>query len=153
MSSARELMQKIKDRKAISLLGVLATLSIGILIGTLISRGVGASQNEAKGTDAKQIILPSPQDLSTTFGKISKVVAPAVVNINTESTVRTISQRQRSPQGPLSPQGPQRPQGPQGQQDPFGDFFDRFFQMDPYGQEDPDIKQRSLGSGVMIDPN
>ncbi|OFW00081.1 MAG: peptidase S1, partial [Acidobacteria bacterium RIFCSPLOWO2_12_FULL_54_10] len=132
----------------------LATLSIGILIGTLISRGVGASQNEAKGTDAKQIVLPSPQDLSTTFSKISKVVAPAVVNINTESTVRTISQRQRTPQGPLNPQGPQR-QGPQGQQDPFGDFFDRFFQMDPYGQgqEDPDIKQRSLGSGVMIDPN
>src|SRR3990167_849823 len=137
-----DFLQTMQRRKVISTLAVLLTLAIGILIGTLISRGVRAAQRQAKAPDAQALDLPSPVQLSTVFSRISKDVAPAVVNINTESTMR--------PQA----QTPQR-RGPQQQQpDPFGNFFDRFFDFGPLGgQQQPELKQKSLGSGVIVDKN
>jgi serine protease Do len=87
--------------------------------------------------------LPSPVELSTVFSKITKDVAPAVVNINTETNGRpATSRRGQGGQG-------------QGQQDPQ-DLFERFFNFGPFGGgggiEPPDMKQRSLGSGVIVDP-
>ena len=139
MNTERQIWRTLKERRALSTLAVLFTLAIGILIGTLISRGVRAAQ-QAKSTDAQQIELPAPVQLSTIFTKISKEVAPAVVNINTESTMRPTSGRPRGGGG----------QGPQST-DPF-DLFDRFFNQGPFGGEPPDLKQRSLGSGMMVDP-
>ncbi|MBI4460666.1 MAG: Do family serine endopeptidase [Acidobacteria bacterium] len=140
MKNLRSLYQGFRTRKAVSLAAILATLTIGILFGTLISRGVRASQAKASGAQA--IELPSPMTLSTTFGKIAKEIAPAVVNINTESSIRPVSRFRQMPPG-----------GGQGQQDPFSEFFERFFQFGPQGQEAPDLKQRSLGSGVIVDKN
>jgi serine protease Do len=128
-----------KGRRLLSTVAIGLTLAVGIVIGTLVSRGVGASQ-KFSGGDAATINLPSPVDLSTQFSKITKEVAPAVVNINTESSVRTTSRR-----------GGNSPFGGQGGQDPQ-DLFDRFFNFGPGGAEPPDMKQRSLGSGVIIDP-
>jgi serine protease Do len=67
-----------------------------------------------------------------------------VVNINTESTVRATAGM---------------PGGPGGGENPFGDLFERFFD-NPGAPDAPrtlpfpdeDLKQRSLGSGVIIDP-
>ena len=56
-----------KGRRALSVLAVTLTLGVGIVIGTLISRGVGAQQKG--GTDAAQLKLPSPVELSTQFSK------------------------------------------------------------------------------------
>jgi len=133
------------------------TLALGILIGTLISRGVGAAQKQSRASDAQELELPSPAQLSSGFSKIAKEVAPAVVNINTESTVKPAAQfRRRTPQG-----GPQQ-QGPGGGgsgQDPFEDFFQKFFDFGPQGQggqggaPQQDLKQKSLGSGVVVDKN
>ena len=138
MNTERQVWRTLKERRALSSLAILCTLSIGILIGTLVSRGVRAAQ-ESKGTDAQQIEIPAPVQLSTIFSKISEEVAPSVVNINTESTRRPTSGRQRGGE-----------QGPQST-DPF-DLFDRFFNQGPFRIEPPDLKQRSLGSGVIIDP-
>ena len=135
MSKRKFFVQFLKDRKAVSTLAILFTLSIGILIGTLISRGVGAAQQQSKASEARQIELPSPSQLSTIFSEISDKVAPSVVNINTESTVRARSRR---------------PQGSPGEPDPF-DFFEKFFDFGPFGQQQPEFKQRSLGSGVVVD--
>src|SRR3989304_6245114 len=140
MNTERHVWQALKERRALSTLAILFTLSIGILIGTLISRGVRAAQ-QSKGTDAAQIEIPAPQQLSTVFSRISKETAPAVVNINTESTLRPTSGR---PRGGGGGQGPQST-------DPF-DLFDRFFNQSPFSNEPPDLKQRSLGSGVVVDP-
>ena len=137
----RQLLRTIQQRKAVSTAAILLTLAIGILIGTLISRGVRAAQNQAKAPDAQTLELPSPVQLSTVFSKISKEVSPAVVNINTESTVQARTPRRRG--------GPD----PDPEADPFGNFFDRFFDFGPFGQQQPELKQRSLGSGVMVDPN
>ncbi|MBI3933054.1 MAG: trypsin-like peptidase domain-containing protein, partial [Acidobacteria bacterium] len=139
MNTERQVWRTLKERRALSSLAILFTLSIGILIGTLISRGVRAAQ-QTKGTDAQQIEIPAPVQLSTIFSTISKEVAPAVVNINTESTMRPTSGRQRGGEG----------QGPQST-DPF-DLFDRFFNQGPFSMEPPDLKQRSLGSGIVVDP-
>lgn len=108
------------------------TLVVGILIGTVISRGVRAGKASAVAGDAKPLPAPSPVELSNSFAKIADAIEPAVVNINTESTVR-VSRR--------------RFQGPE--DSPFEDFFDRFFRMpdSPPG----DFRQQSLGSGFILD--
>ena len=93
----RQLLRTIQQRKAVSTAAILLTLALGILIGTLISRGVRAAQNQAKAPDAQTLELPSPVQLSTVFSKISKEVSPAVVNINTESTVQARTPRRRGP--------------------------------------------------------
>jgi serine protease Do len=76
-----------------------------------------------------------------------------VVNINTESTIK--NPHRRTPggggRGRPTPVPPQGPDDDQDQEDnPFQDFFDRFFggQGGPNGG---DIRQRSLGSGVIVD--
>ena len=69
------------------------------------------------------------------FSKLVKEARESVVNI---STVKTIKGRGLIP----SPFG-----GPSGPGDPFRDFFDRFSP----GQRPKDFKQKSLGSGFIID--
>src|SRR5205085_11716093 len=91
----KDFLQAMKERKAVSTLAVLFTLVVGILIGTLISRGVRAAQKQSKGTEAQELVIPAPTQLSSIFSKISKDVAPAVVNINTESTVHPQGQMRR----------------------------------------------------------
>jgi len=83
--------------------------------------------------------VPSPKQMSNQFSQIAKALEPAVVNINTESTVRPTARRR----GGQPPDG----QGGDDDQSPFGDFFDKFFGNQDAGP----IKQRSLGSGVLVD--
>jgi len=114
---------------------VALTLAVGILIGTVMSRGVRAARGSAAAPDATPLAVPSPAELSTSFAKIVDLVEPAVVNINTESTVK-VTRRFRAPDN-----------------SPFGEFFDRFFQFDPFENLPGDIPRRSLGSGVILDKN
>jgi serine protease Do len=70
-----------------------------------------------------------------------------VVNINTESTIKN-PHRRRS----IRPE-PDQDQGNGDEDSPFQDFFDKFF-GGPGGQGGPEagnIRQRSLGSGVIVD--
>ncbi len=116
-------------------LTILATLTVGILIGTVISKGVKGQ--EKKSSDATPLSVPSPQQLSNQFSQISKQLEPTVVNVNTESTIKNPHRRGRGG-------NPDQPDD----QDPFGDFFDKFFG----GQQgNGPIRERSLGSGVIVD--
>jgi serine protease Do len=118
-------------------LTVLATLTVGILIGTVISKGVKGQ--EKKGSDATPLAIPSPQQLSSQFSQISKQLEPSVVNINTESIIKQNPHRRRGGGNPDQPDD----------QNPFDDFFDKFFG----GQQgNGPIRQHSLGSGVIVDP-
>jgi len=127
-------------------LSILATLSVGILIGTVISYGVKGKEGQSK-SDATPLTMPSPQQMSNTFSQISKQLEPSVVNINTESTIKNV-RRRRGGSG-------------QGDDDDSGgmdDFFNHFF-GGPGGQGgqgagpgDGSIRERSLGSGVIVDP-
>jgi len=115
---------------------ILLTLTVGILIGTVVSGHVRGQ--EKKSSDATPLSVPAPRQLSNQFAQVAKSLEPAVVNINTESTIKP-SVRRRPGQG-------------QGQGDdednPFGDFFDKFF-GNP--NDSGPIREHSLGSGVIVD--
>jgi serine protease Do len=126
---------------------ILATLTVGILIGTIVSYGVKGKEGQ-KASDATPLTIPDPHQLSTVFSQISKQLEPSVVNINTESTIKN-PHRRRS----IRPDPDQ--QEPDGGEEgaPFQDFFDKFFggQGGQGGPEAGNIRQRSLGSGVIVD--
>jgi serine protease Do len=125
---------------------ILATLTVGILIGTVVSSGVKGKEGQ-KSSDATPLTIPAPQQISTAFSQISKQLEPSVVNINTESTVKNPHRRGRS----VRPDPDDQDQG-NGDDSPFQDFFDKFFGgQGGQGGEPGTIRQRSLGSGVIVD--
>lgn len=144
--------QRIKANRFGSTLVILATLSLGILIGTVVSAGVKGKEKASTG-DVAQLSVPSPQQLSSVFSQISRQLEPAVVNIRTESTIKSPHRRG----GRATPGNPDDNGG--GDQDnPFQDFFDRFFGGQGGGGQIPggpgggqDLRERSLGSGVIVD--
>src|SRR5438067_11242365 len=116
---------------------ILLTLTVGILIGTIISYGVKGQEKDKKSADATQLTIPSPRQLSNQFSQIAKTLEPAVVNINTESTVKPTRRRGGNDQDGGD------------EESPFGDFFDKFF--GGQGGDQGPIRERSLGSGVVVD--
>jgi serine protease Do len=126
---------RLKGNRPAYTLTILVTLTVGILIGTIISKGVKGQ--EKKGADATPLSIPSPRELSSQFSQISKQLEPSVVNINTESTIKN-PHRRRGGGNPDQPDD----------QNPFDDFFDKFFG----GQQGQGpIREHSLGSGVIVD--
>ena len=124
---------------------ILATLAVGILIGTIVSYGVKGKEGQ-KSSDATPLTIPAPQQLSNTFSQISKQLEPTVVNINTESSIKNPHHRRSVHPDPDQEEG--------GEEDnQFQDFFDKFFggQGGQGGAEAGTIRQRSLGSGVIVD--
>ncbi|MEP6643916.1 MAG: Do family serine endopeptidase [Acidobacteriaceae bacterium] len=138
---------RLKANRLASTLTILVTLSLGILIGTVISYGV-KGQEGRKTSDATPLSVPSPQQLSNQFSQISKQLEPSVVNINTESTIKASPRRRGG--------NPEQPD----EQNPFDDFFDRFFggqggqggQGGNGGAGGGPVREHSLGSGVLVDP-
>jgi len=76
---------------------VALTLGIGILIGTVVSRGVRAAKNSPVAADAKLLPMPSPAEMSNSFAAIADKIADTVVNINAETTVRVSRRRPTRP--------------------------------------------------------
>ena len=128
-----ELATWVRRRKVFATLLVMLTLGIGIIIGTLISGRALATRDQTPA-GAALLAVPDPTVLSNGFSAISKKVEPAVVNI---STTQIIEKSKSSGNGRKG-----------GAQDPFHDFFDRFFDSP---NDEPDA-ERSLGSGVIVDP-
>lgn len=137
---ASALWMRVKANRLASTFTILLTLSLGILIGTVISYGV-KGQEGRKSSDATPLTVPSPQQLSNQFSQISKQLEPSVVNINTESTIKASPRRRGG-----SPDQPD-------DQNPFDDFFDRFFggQGGNQGAGGGPVREHSLGSGVLVD--
>src|ERR1700686_3855282 len=128
---------RLKANRPAYTLTILVTLAVGILIGTVISKGVKGQ--ERKSSDATPLTIPSPQKLSNEFSQISKQLEPTVVNINTESTIKNPHRRR----------GGGNPDQQPDDQNPFDDFFDKFF--GGQGQGNGPIREHSLGSGVIVD--
>ncbi len=126
---------RLKANRLAYTLTILATLAVGILIGTIVSNGVKGKEAQ-KSAEVTPLSVPSPQQLSSAFSQISKQVEPSVVNINTESTIKNPHRRRPRPGRP-------------DEDNPFEDFFDRFFGGPDGGGS---IRERSLGSGVVVDP-
>jgi serine protease Do len=124
---------------------IAATLALGILIGTVVSYGVKGKEGQ-KSSDATPLTVPSPKQLSNTFSQIAKQLGPSVVNINTESTIKNPHRRR----------GGQEPDDDENGGNNMDDFFNRFFGGQGGGPGGPNsdagIRERSLGSGVVVDP-
>ena len=148
---------------------LLATLSAGILVGSLVAHSVRGQESQVNSSDATPLKVPAPRQLSTDFTRIAHEVGPAVVNINTEILPKQQQQQRRRnphnfgqpmPQQPVPPDGNGNngngddDQGPQGQGG-LQDFFNRFFGMGPNGAGPDDgagEERESLGSGFIVDP-
>src|SRR5258708_28641192 len=132
---AKLLWERFNANRLASTLVILFTLALGILIGTIVSGGVRGQ--ERKTVEATPLRMPEPRQLSNQFAQISKAIEPAVVNINTESTVKpTVRRRGQNPGG-------------DDENSPFGDFFDKFF-GGRGGDAGPGL-ERLLGAGVSVD--
>jgi serine protease Do len=76
------LTDRVKAHRLASSLIIFLTLAFGILIGTVIQKGVKGKENSS--ADAAQLTMPAPQQMSSAFSKVAKNIEPAVVNNNTE---------------------------------------------------------------------
>jgi len=151
------LFERIRSHRLATTFSLLATLSIGILAGSILTRSVsGKEQSGIDSSDAKPLVIPSPVSLSNGFSQIVKQVGPAVVNINTEELPKP-STSKRGRRGTQRTPQPNDPGGDDdGQQSPgdMQDFFNRFF--GGQGGDDGDGgaagERRALGSGFIVDP-
>src|SRR5580698_919806 len=108
------------NKRLLYLTLIVATLTIGVVIGTIVSGGAKAGEQKAA-----PLIIPDPVSLSNAFSQIAEQLNPAVVNITTEATEQ--------------PRRTSRGGGRQGQaqpSDPFGLF-------DFFGNGAPDQSQKS----------
>ncbi|MBW4037256.1 MAG: PDZ domain-containing protein [Acidobacteria bacterium] len=152
--SSRGLWTRVRNGSLTTTFTVLATLSIGVLAGSMLTGKVSAKQ--VNSSDAQPLSIPNPVTLSNGFSAIVKQVGPAVVNINVETLPKqpTSARNHRAmPQDPNGDddQGQGQGQGDQGMQD----FFNRFFggQGGPGGQGGQEAgPRRALGSGFIVDP-
>jgi serine protease Do len=149
------LLERIRSRRLATTFILLATLSVGIVAGSVLTRNVsGKEQSGVNSSDARPLIIPSPVSLSNGFSQIVKQVGPAVVNINTEELPKPAANKRRRG-GQRLPQ-PNNPDGDDDSKQTPGDmqdFFNRFF--GGQGGDDGDGaaggERRALGSGFIVD--
>ena len=117
------------------LAALLVALVVGLVTGAAVTSHTawGRPQILAQAPSLPQApILPVQMPLTTgTFAKVAEAIKPAVVNINTVS------------KGGGGPAG----------RTPFEEFFGEEFFRRFFGDVPERIPQRSLGSGVIIDPS
>lgn len=106
---------------------IAATLVIGVGLGTIVQDRVGASAQDAPA----HLAIPDPVQLSNVFRQVAESVGPAVVHIDTESTIT----------------------GPEA--NPFGGLEDLFpfFGTPPDSDipQDQERQARGQGSGFIVD--
>jgi serine protease Do len=140
---------RMKAHRWVYSFSIVATLALGILIGTVVSSSVKGKEGQ-KSSDATPLTIPSPKQLSNAFSQIAKDLGPSVVNINTESTIKNPHRRRGGNDD--DEDGGDNGNG-------MDDFFNRFFgapggggQGNPFGGgNDGSFRERSLGSGVIVD--
>ncbi len=158
-------LERFRIRRLASVFTILATLSAGILIGSVVAHGVHGQDRAVDTRDATPLHIPDPKSLSTQFTQIAKEVGPAVVNINTETLPKEDRQSRNGHRLRQQPQAPENGQdgqggddddnggGDQGDNGGLQDFFNRFFGGVPGGPgEGQDQERRALGSGFIVDP-
>jgi serine protease Do len=160
----KSLLERLRNRRLASMFVLLATLSAAIVGGSFAAHGVRGQEKQNISSDATPLKVVNSVVPPNEFVKIAHQVAPAVVNINTETLPKQSANKNRrnfrgripqNPQGPDdNPDDDQQGQG-QGQgQGNFQDFFNHFFggqAPDQEGGDDGTVRE-SLGSGFIVDP-
>src|SRR5467141_1022214 len=101
-TSKDERLRAMTKKRLLYLTLIIATLTIGVVIGTIVSGGVKAGEQKSQ-----TLVIPDPVSLSNAFSQIAANLGPAVVNINTEAApenpVRNRSDRNTNPNSPNNP--------------------------------------------------
>src|ERR1017187_9846867 len=164
----KSLFERLRSRRLASVFVLLATLSAAIVGGSYIAHGVRGQEKLNSSADATPLKVVNSAVPPNEFVKIAHQVAPAVVNINTETLPKPSANKGRrnfhgraqpNQQNPDNPDEDQQPGQGQGQgqgqgPDNFQDFFKHFFGVqvpDQDGGDDGTIRE-SLGSGFIVDP-
>ena len=164
----KSLYERLRSRRLASVFVLLATLSAAIVGGSYIAHGVRGQEKLNSSADATPLKVVNSAVPPNEFVKIAHQVAPAVVNINTETLPKPSANKGRrnfhgraqpNQQNPDNPDEDQQPGQGQGQgqgqgPDNFQDFFKHFFGgqvPDQDGGDDGTIRE-SLGSGFIVDP-
>ncbi len=129
-------MKSMESEKKLRKLGFRHGLALGsgllmlILAGALGFVGAREAGSPAPANTNSAAAAAAPSDnLSTAFERVARIVEPSVVNISTEQIVRNTGM-------------PEDFGGLFGENSPFGFFFN----------QPKNLKQRSLGSGFVVDP-
>ncbi len=158
-NSPRDLFARLRARRLTATFAILATLSAGILIGSVLTRTVSGKE-QVDSSDARPLTIPAPVTLSNEFSKIAKTISPAVVNINTITIPKESANPRARRNGPLQlnpPSGNGNGNGGDNDQGDMQDFFNRFFGGNggaggDDGSDDQGGKREALGSGFIVDP-
>ncbi|MBM3786364.1 MAG: Do family serine endopeptidase [Acidobacteria bacterium] len=133
--------QNLKQQKLLSTSLMVFTLSVGILIGTLISGNVSAAKGQAAAPDATPLTVPPAAQSANEFTKLAKQVEPSVVNISAEVRAKAASRRAPGP----------------GDEEEEGDemeMFRRFFRGPvPNDRNQRQRPREATGSGFVVDKN
>ena len=152
MQTKTTLLERIQNRRLTTTFTLLATLSVGILAGSVFTNSVhGKEQQSVNSSDATPLRIPNPTTLSNGFSQIAKQVGPAVVNINTESLPKQSVNPRIRRRGTPNQGGNQG--GDDAQSGDMQDFFNRFF-GGGNGGDGEDMgggERRALGSGFIVD--
>ena len=145
------LLSRLRSNPLASTFTLLATLTVGVLAGSVLTKDVGAKeQQKVDSSDARPLVIPDPKTLSNGFSAIVKQVGPAVVNINTE----TIAKKAPAPKARRGRNAD--PNGETPNQGDMQDFFNKFFGGQGGGGEEDDDgvsggERQALGSGFIVD--
>ncbi|MGA1983816.1 MAG: trypsin-like peptidase domain-containing protein [Acidobacteriaceae bacterium] len=146
-----DLFERIRTHRLTATFALLATLSLGILAGSVLTRSVSGKEQTVDSSDARPLTIPSPVTLSNDFSRIAKQVGPAVVNINTVTLPKESVNPRRSRRGQGTPDsGSDDPNN----QDDMQDLFRRFFGGQGGGDDGADQgsgERDALGSGFVVD--
>ena len=135
----RPLLSRLGEAKLLTFALIVLTLAVGILIGTVVTDGVGAADSkQAVAPDATPLTVPEAMPVENQFSKIVEKIRGSVVNIHVEAYQRKTSAGE----------------GEGGDRN-MEDLFRRFFGMPnaPEGFQMPRSPRRpGEGSGVIVDP-
>lgn len=133
------LVKTLSSRAGLTFVALLITLGLGIAIGSIVSDGVMSAERGAVDRLKIQgpgdpVVLNKEISLHEGFALIAETVEPTVVNISTQSIIKSSGQENPHPER---------------LREFFGDeFWERFFG----GPDAPRQQKRaSLGSGVIVD--
>lgn len=144
MNNSMNFFSRLREQRFLGFSMLLATLSLGILIGTLINTGVKAGKEQV-APDATPLVIPSPVQMQNEFARLAKRAENSVVHINTVDEGRT----------PAAAQKRSRPV-PQEDEEEGGDEMDLFrrFFGGPQGRGPmgPMPRRMGTGSGFIVDP-
>ena len=145
------LFDKLRQQKVLSFALVLATLSIGIVIGTLVNPRVHAAKSQAVAApDASPLVIPNPVLLGNEFTKLAKKLEASVVYITADYTPKTVEAPRKRRGAPQDEDETGPATGDEGL-----DLFRKFFNGKPFsGDGSPRaFRQEQSGTGFIVDKN